>query len=131
MRIQGLPGSPHQRGTRTHLNPVGRYLQEDPTRGRTNTNNGTAGKYRGQSSGRRGYCRGSAETPVGTGGSTIGHERRTLEYMNTGVNQVDRPRHREVGKFVECNAGSVTGGIHPGGIDMDNDVTYTEVCRRV
>ena len=36
----------------------------------------------------------------GAGGNTIEHEGRTPEYMATGGNQGERPRHREVGKLV-------------------------------
>ena len=36
----------------------------------------------------------------GTGRRTIGHEVITTEYMSTVINQVEIPRHQEVGKLV-------------------------------
>ena len=115
-RIQGSPISPHQRGNGTHINPLGGSLQVAPTGGRTNPITGAAGKYHGQASRRRRYCSDSAKTLGGTGGRTIGHEGREPEDMATGYNQVERPRHREVGQIGEYNAGSVLGRIHPGGM---------------
>ena len=85
--VQGSPDSPHQRGTGTYLNPEGGYLQAAPTIGRTNTSTGTTGKYHRWASGRRGYCKGSAETMGRPVGSNIGYEGRTPEDMSKGRNQ--------------------------------------------
>ena len=99
-RSQGSPSSPHQRGTGTNLNPAGVSLYTAPTGGITNYNTGTASKYRVQTSERRVYFSGSAKPPFGVGGRSIGNEGRTPEYMAIVDNQVERPRHREVGKLV-------------------------------
>ena len=51
--------------------------------------------------------------------------------MATGGDQGERSGHRDVGKSGECNIGSILGGIHPGGIDLDNDGSYTKDWWRV
>ena len=71
-RSQGSEISPHQKETVTHLNLAGGYIQAAPTGGRTNPNTGTDSKYHGKDSGRRGHCRGSAETTGGRGGRPSG-----------------------------------------------------------
>ena len=97
-RSQGSEISPHQKETVTHLNLAGGSIQAAPTGGRTNPNTGTDSKYHGKASGRRGHCRGSAETTGRRGGGTIGHERRIPGDMAIGGNRGERPRCLEVGK---------------------------------
>ena len=46
--------------------------------------------------------------------------------MAMGGDQGEISVHRYVGQSGECNIGRVLGGIHPGGIDVDNDGPYTE-----
>ena len=51
--------------------------------------------------------------------------------MATGGDQGEISGHRDVGQSGDCNIGSILGGIHPGGIDVDNDGSYTKYWWRV
>ena len=58
---------------------------------------------------------------VGQVGKTIKNECRTPHVMVTGSNQGEIPGHQYVGQSGECNAGSISGGIHPGGVNVYNN----------
>ena len=124
LRGQWTLNTPHQRGTGTHLNPEGGYLQAVPAGWREILILVQPVSITDEPPEGGGDCSGSAETTESMGGRTIGHDIVTIQHIDKGGDQGNRTRKGTLGQTGECKKVGVPGRTHPGGIGTENSGTH-------